>query len=168
MRRTYPKFPCLSAVCLALVTLVACTPRHTPPATVSDLMEDRVTLDGLLLKCNSDPRRNRTDPDCNTARIAVERLAVQNETDDSAKRQAEFERQRELLRQAQEKQREQQESANKVDAYHLPLVPVEPPPAPGPGPGPNSTAPSGSGPAATVAPARPTDGAPAMFGQTNR
>jgi hypothetical protein len=159
MRRMHPKSRWLSALCLALVALVACTPRRPPPATVSDLMEDRVTLDGLLLKCNSDPRRNRTDPDCNTARIAVERLAVQNETDDTAKRQAEFERQRELLRQAQEKQREQQEAATKVDAYHLPLVPVDPPP----GPGPTSAAPS-----ATAPPEKQSDGAPAMFGQTNR
>jgi hypothetical protein len=163
MRRIHPNFNCFSALCaftLALFALGACTPRRAPPATVSDLMEDRVTLDGLLMKCNNDPRKNRTDPDCNTARIAVERLAVQNETDDSAKRQAEFERQRELLRQAQEKQREQQESATKVDAYHLPLVPVEPPPTPAPTPSPGA---SGTGPAA-----RQAGGAPAMLGQTNR
>jgi hypothetical protein len=156
MRRIHPKIPWFSALCLALVALGACTPKRPPPATVSDLMEDRVTLDGLLMKCNNDPRRNRTDPDCNTARIAVERLAVQNEADDTAKRQAEFERQRELLRQAQEKQRQEQESATKVDAYHLPLVPVEPP-APAPAPAPSATTPA----------AKPADGAPAMFGQTN-
>jgi hypothetical protein len=108
------------------------------------------------MKCNNDPRMNRNDPDCNTARIAVERLAVQNEADDSAKREAEFERQRELLRQAQEKERAQQESATKVDAYHLPLVPVEPPPAPAPGPGPSARD------------VKPADAPPAMFGQTNR
>jgi hypothetical protein len=157
MRRIHPKLHRFSALCLALVAVGACTPRRPPPATVSDLMEDRVTLDGLLMKCNNDARMNRTDPDCNTARIAVERLAVQNEADDSAKRQAEFERQRELLRQAQEKQREQQESATKVDAYHLPLVPVEPPPPPAAPPAPSATAPATGQP----------DGAPAMFGQTN-
>jgi hypothetical protein len=155
MRRAHLKITRYSALCVALVALCACTPRRTPPATVSDLMEDRVTLDGLLMKCNNDPRMNRTDPDCNTARIAVERLAVQNEADDSAKREAEFERQRELLRQAQEKQREQQESATKVDAYHLPLVPVEPPPAAVPGP------------AAATAPTRSADSASPMLGQTN-
>jgi hypothetical protein len=156
MRRVHPKFIRYSALCIALVALGACAPRRTPPATVSDLMEDRVTLDGLLMKCNNDPRMNRNDPDCNTARIAVERLAVQNEADDSAKREAEFERQRELLRQAQEKERAQQESATKVDAYHLPLVPVEPPPAPAPGPGPSARD------------VKPADAPPAMFGQTNR
>lgn len=168
MRRVHPKFNRFSALCalgLALVALGACTPRRVPPATVSDLMEDRVTLDGLLMKCNNDPRKNRTDPDCNTARIAVERLAVQNETDDSAKRQAEFERQRELLRQAQEKQRAQQESATKVDVYHLPLVPVEPPPAPSPAPSASTTAPR----QADGSPApRQAEGAPFMLGQTNR
>jgi hypothetical protein len=34
------------------------------------------------------------------------------------------------LRLAQEKLRQEQEAKSKVDAYSLPVVPVEPPPAP--------------------------------------
>ena len=42
----------------------------------------------------------------------------------------EFEHSREKLRMAQERQRQEQEAKPKVDAYNLPLVPVEPTPPP--------------------------------------
>ena len=101
--------------------------------SVTDLMEDRVTLDGVLMKCNRDPYKARTDSDCLNARIAIERLASQSERAEEAKRAEEFEHSREKLRLAQEKQRQEQEAKEaktKVDAYHLPLVPVESTPTP--------------------------------------
>jgi hypothetical protein len=124
--------PILARGCLCAVFLIAaaCSPRRVPPMTVSDLMEDRVTLDGVMLKCNQNPEKARTDIDCLNARIAAERLASQREPAEEAKRAAEFERNRELLRMSQEKQRQEQESKTQVDAYHLPVVPVDPPPAP--------------------------------------
>ena len=120
-------------VCAGLAVVVlasaSCSPRRAPPMTVTDLMEDRVTLDGVLMKCNQNPSKARTDSDCVNARIAIGRLASQNEPAEEAKREEEFERTREQLRMAQEKQRQAQEAKTpKVDAYHLPLVPVEPPP----------------------------------------
>jgi hypothetical protein len=121
--------------CVAAVISVcaACSPRHMPALTVTDLMEDRVMLDGVLMKCNQAPSKARTDSDCINARIAIERLASRNEPAEEAKRAEDFERSRELLRQAQEKQRLTEEAKKpKMDAYHLPLVPVEPPPAPSP------------------------------------
>jgi hypothetical protein len=93
--------------------------------SVGDLMEDRVTLDGVLMKCNQNPAKARTDSDCLNARIAIERLASQSDPAEDAKRAEEFERSREKLRQVQDKQRQEQEAQTKVDAYHLPLVPVE-------------------------------------------
>ncbi len=92
-------------------------------------MEDRVTLDGVLLKCNQDPAKARNTSDCLNARIAIERLA-QKDVDPSIeqKRKAEFERSREQLRLAQEKTRQEQEAKTKVDAYSLPVVPVDAPP----------------------------------------
>jgi type IV secretory pathway VirB10-like protein len=97
--------------------------------TVTDLMEDRVSLDGVLMKCNRNESKARTDTECLNARIAIERLANQSESAEEAKRAAEFEHSREQLRSAQEKRRQEEEAKNpKVDAYHLPLVPVEPPP----------------------------------------
>jgi hypothetical protein len=116
---------CLSAVILATA---ACSPRRIPPMSVADLMEDRVTLDGVLMKCNQNPAKARTDSDCLNARIAIDRLASQSDPAEEAKRTEEFERSREKLRQAQDRQRQEQEAQTKVDAYHLPLVPVEPAP----------------------------------------
>jgi len=107
---------CLGAVILAMA---ACSPRRIPPTTVTDLMEDRVMLDGVLMKCNQNPSRARNDSDCLNARIAIDRLASQNEPAKEAKRMEEFEQTRERLRLAQEKQRHEQESKTKVDAYHL-------------------------------------------------
>lgn len=100
--------------------------------TVSDLMDDRVTLDGVLMKCNSDVLQSRTNPDCLNARIAIERLAAQNENEPAreAKRQENFERSREQLRALQDKQRAEQEAKTKVDVYQLPVMPVESTPAP--------------------------------------
>ncbi len=109
-------------------------------------MEDRVTLDGIMMKCNQNPDKLRDTSDCANARIAIERLAVQN-VDPAAelRRQQEFERAREQLRLAQEKQRQEQEAKSKVDPYSLPVVPVTP-----------AVAPNGASPAA---PARETSGA---------
>ncbi len=111
--------------------------------SVGDLMEDRVTLDGVLMKCNQNQAKAHTDADCLNARIAIERLASQSEPNEEAKRAEEFERNREKLRTAQDKLRQAQEAQTKVDAYHLPLVPVEPAATPAPAPAPASAPPAG-------------------------
>ena len=86
-------------------------------------------LDGVLMKCNQNQSKSRSDTECVNARVASERLANKNEPAEEAKRTQEFERSREQLRLAQEKKRrEEQAKRPKVDAYHLPLVPVEAPP----------------------------------------
>jgi hypothetical protein len=118
---------CVAAV---LLSTAACSPRRIPPMSVSDLMEDRVALDGVLLKCNSNPEKARLDSDCLNARIAIERLAARVDPALEAKRVENFERSREQLRIAEDKKRQEQESKAKVDAYHLPVIPVEPTPPP--------------------------------------
>jgi membrane-bound lytic murein transglycosylase len=122
---------CFTAV---FAVTAACGSRHrqAPPMSVSDLMDDRVTLDGVLMKCNRNVALSRTDPDCLNARIAIERLAAQNENQPAreAKRQEDFERSREQLRALQDKQRQEREAKTKVDVYRLPVMPVEPQPAP--------------------------------------
>jgi hypothetical protein len=145
-----------SGLIAAIAATAACSPRHIPAMTVSDLMEDRVALDGVLMKCNQNTFKARTDTDCLNARVAIERLASKNEAAEEAKRMEEFEHNREQLRSSQEKQRQEQEAKNpKVDAYHLPLVPVEPPP-----------------PAATQSPPAiqpaPSDANSPMVSRTNR
>jgi hypothetical protein len=110
---------------IGLLAAGGCEPKRIPPMTVADLMEDRVTLDGVLLKCNQNPAKARNDADCLNARIAIERLATDVDPSEAAKRNAEFERSREQLRQAQERARAAEESKAKVDPYNLPVVPVE-------------------------------------------
>jgi hypothetical protein len=148
--KSFVAFGCLGAIILATA---ACSPRRIPPMTVSDLMEDRVTLDGVLMKCNQNASKARTDADCLNARIAIERLASQSEPAEEAKRMEEFEHSREQLRLSQEKQRQEKEAKNpKVDAYHLPLVPVDPTPAP----------------PATTQSQQPSDTSPPIASQSNR
>jgi hypothetical protein len=102
--------------------------------TVDDLMEDRVTLDGVLMKCNQNLAAARNDSDCRNARVAIERLAKDVDPAVEAKRNAEFERSREQLRLAQDKARQAEESKSQVDAYNLPLVPVDAAPPSGASP----------------------------------
>jgi hypothetical protein len=119
---------CVAAV---VVSMAACSPRRIPPMTVTDLMEDRVALDGVLMKCNRDAEKARRDSECTNARIAIERLAAQQvDPAVEAKHEEDFERSRDQLRAAEEKKRQEQESKTKVDAYHLPVIPVEPTPPP--------------------------------------
>lgn len=139
-----PQIPvriCIWTLIGSAALTAACTPVHVPAPTVSDLMDDRVALDGALMKCNEKPSGNEAL--CANARIAVERLARKNEAAEIAQREQDFERNREQLRVTMEKQRAQQEASKpKMDAYSLPLVPVEPanpPPAAAPAaPAPNS------------------------------
>jgi hypothetical protein len=121
---------CLTA---AVLSVAACSPRRIPPMSVSDLMEDRVALDGVLMKCNRDVAKARTDSDCLNARIAIERLASKVDPAEQQKHAEEFEKNREQLRAAQDKARQEQEASKvKVDAWHLPVIPVEPVPPPAP------------------------------------
>ncbi|HEX4150956.1 MAG TPA: EexN family lipoprotein [Steroidobacteraceae bacterium] len=134
-------------LCAVLLGTAACAPHRIPPMTVEDLMEDRVSLDGIMMKCNQNPARLSDTQDCENARIAIERLMSQN-ADPSVekKRQEQFERARERLRLAQERLRQEQEQQTKVDAYTLPVVPVNPSPAPNTTATPPSAEPAGASP----------------------
>jgi hypothetical protein len=127
MRHSIKHILAAGGLCVAIVAVSACAPRRTPPVTVEELMEDRVTLDGVLMKCDQDPSKVRNPADCENARIATERLANQPiDPEVEKRREADFEKARGQRRLAQEKLREEQEAKTKVDAYTLPLVPVEP------------------------------------------
>jgi hypothetical protein len=135
MRHSIKHILTVAGLCAALLAVLGCAPRRIPPLTVEDLMEDRVTLDGILLKCDQEPSKVRNASDCENARIANERLAAQRvDPEVEKRRQAEFEKAREQLRLAQEKLRQEQEAKTKVDAYTLPVVPVDPAAAKGAAP----------------------------------
>jgi hypothetical protein len=127
MRHSIKHILAAGGLCAAILAVLGCAPRRIPPVTVEELMEDRVTLDGILLKCDQDPTKVRNPSDCENARIANERLATQRADPDVEKRrQADFEKARERLRLTQDKLRQEQEAKTKVDAYTLPVVPVDP------------------------------------------
>jgi hypothetical protein len=132
MRNTIKQFLACAGFFAAILGSSGCSPKHIPALTVADLMEDRVTLDGVLMKCDQNPAKARNDSDCLNARIAIERLAKDVDPAEEEKRRAAFEASRDKLRLAQEKVRQEQEAKTKVDAYNLPLVPVDPAPAPPP------------------------------------
>jgi hypothetical protein len=125
MPNTIQHIVACAGLCAAILASAGCSPKRVPPMTVSDLMEDRVMLDGVLLKCNQNAMKSRNDTECLNARIAVERLAKDIDPAEEAKHNADFERSREQLRQAQERTRQEQEAKTKVDAYNLPVVPVD-------------------------------------------
>jgi hypothetical protein len=127
MRHSIKHILAAGGLCAAILAVSGCAPRRIPPLTVEDLMEDRVTLDGVLLKCDQDPTKVRNPSDCESARIANERLASQRvDPGVDKRRQADFEKAREQLRLAQDKVRQAQEAKTKVDAYTLPVIPVDP------------------------------------------
>jgi hypothetical protein len=128
MQNALRKAGILGLVGAAAVAVAACSPPPVHHLSVEDLLEDRVMLDGVLLKCDQDFGKAHSDADCYNARIAVERLAAQHEPAEEAKRREEFERTREQLRLAEEKQRDQA-AKPKLDGYTLPLVPVDQKPA---------------------------------------
>jgi len=125
LMQTHLRYFIVCAAIGAVIVGVACSPKRVPPMTVADLMEDRVTLDGVLMKCNEDPIKARSNADCLNARVAIERLANQADPAEEAKRNAEFERNRERLRLEQDRARQEQEAKSKVDPYNLPVVPVD-------------------------------------------
>ena len=131
MAITTKQFVVCAGLAAAILGSAACSPKRIPSLTVADLMQDRVTLDGVIMKCDKNPARAR-DSDCLNARIAIERLAKDVDPAEEEKRRAAFEASREKLRLAQEKVRQEQEAKTKVDAYNLPLVPVDPAPASAP------------------------------------
>ena len=111
-----------------LALLAACRPHHDPLPSVEDLMEDRVMRDGILLKCNDPELRPKMGVQCEIARVAVERLGRQDESAEAAKRQEEFERNRDRLRMTDEQRAAIEAQQKQVDPYTLPVVPVTPAP----------------------------------------
>jgi hypothetical protein len=126
MRHSTKQFIGYGWLFAALAATAACSPRRIPPMSVEELMADRVSLDGIIMKCDQNLKLHDT-AECANARTAIDRLSSQDvDPTVDKKRQEEFERAREQLRLSQERQRREQEDKTKVDAYSLPVVPVTP------------------------------------------
>ncbi len=137
--------------------LGACSPRRIPPLTTSELLEDRVMLDGVLMKCDAHPAESRDDVECQNARAAIAQLVKDPDPAVVAKRTAEFERARAERRRELDRIRAEQEAKAKVDPYTMPVVPPE---------GAASTAASAATTSTTAAPATPA-AAPSPDGGTH-
>ncbi len=112
-------------LCALTGVLAGCSPHRIPPMTVSDLLEDRVALDGVLMKCERHPSEAHDDVECQNARIAIAQMVKDPDPAVEARRTAAFEKAREQRRQALDKIRAEQEAKARVDAYELPVVPVD-------------------------------------------
>jgi hypothetical protein len=123
----------IAMVGMGCLLLGACKqPREAPP-TVEDLMQDRVALDGILLKCGQQSGKSVSGADCEIARVAAERLGAEKEAAEVARRQQDFERNREKLRLSDDQRKAAaQAEQKKVDVYTMPVVPVDPVPTPPP------------------------------------
>jgi hypothetical protein len=120
------------AIFALVIAVAACSGPPARERTVAEFMEDSAVLQGELAHCAEDKRAAAKDPECTNARIALERLAVQEEARRASEHEAEFEKSRELLRQQREAERRAAEARKKTksfDPYSSP-VSIEPAPAP--------------------------------------
>ncbi len=116
----------LLGLCAGAVAMIAgCNSAPVPITPVSALIEDPVTLESILMKCNKAAPRSVSVEECNNARMAADQVGQERDKADAARRIAEFEKNRERLRLQQEALRRQKENATKVDPYRLPIVPPE-------------------------------------------
>lgn len=113
----------------------ACSHEPPPAAALSTvaLMNDPAALDLALARCNRQGAAPQ-DAQCRNVRAAIERLADQRRgTSGDDKRKAQeaqlkFEQERELLRQREDRLREQHQNEKPpTDPYSMPFVPPESP-----------------------------------------
>ncbi len=100
------------------------------PRTAEYFMDNRIALDGAMVRCNADRERTIGDPECINARRAVARLGKIQEEDARKQREAEFERKRadyrvrramdeQRRRQAEEQRLRAEEAAREAAAYGI-------------------------------------------------
>lgn len=113
-----------------LLGIVGCGTPRPPPHTVSELIADPVLLQGIAARCGADKRAAAQDTECANARLAIERLAAEEESQHSGERGAQFEREREKRRLQEEQTRRASERAQPgFDPYSSPVTsdkPAEP------------------------------------------
>jgi hypothetical protein len=112
----------IGRVFLALL-IGGCGVTESRPRTVAELEADSAVLPGLITRCNADRRAAAADVECANARQAMEHIAAAEETRHLAEREAEFERQRELRRAREDRERRAAAAAQpSFDPYSSPLM----------------------------------------------
>ena len=122
-------------VVIAYAMAGACS-HEPPPAALSvvALMNDPAALDRALARCNRQAAAPTEDAQCRNVRAAIARLdekrrgTINDDKRKAQEAQLKFEQERELLRQREERLREQQQDEKpKTDPYSMPFVPPQSP-----------------------------------------
>jgi hypothetical protein len=112
----------IGSVCLTLL-VAGCGATESRPRTVSELEADSAVLPGLITRCDADRRAAATDVECGNARQAMEHMVAANEARHLAEREAGFERQRELHRAREDRERRAAAAAQPAfDPYSSPMM----------------------------------------------
>jgi hypothetical protein len=98
----------------ALLFTYGCA-EETPPHTVEDFLEDRILLQATMVRCGQERSAGRYDPNCVTAREAVDRIAAAEAKAKREALEAESERKREALRRAQDAADERRRLAEEAE-----------------------------------------------------
>ena len=118
----------MRAVALVAVALAGCGAPKPLPHTVNELVDDRVLLQGIIVRCAADKRAADADVECTNARLAVERIGAEEDSRHSAERGAAFDQQREQHRVQEEQRRRAAEHAQATfDPYSSPVTGDKPP-----------------------------------------
>jgi hypothetical protein len=121
------------AATLVVAFVAACGAPKPPPHTVPELAADPVLLQGIAARCAADKRAAASDVECANARLAIERVAAEEESRHSGERGAEFERQRAQRRlQDEQSKRAAERSQPGFDPYSSPVANDKPADAPKP------------------------------------
>lgn len=129
--------PARVAAFLIIACAMAGACSHEPPPPVLStvaLMNDPAALDAALARCNRRSATPTEDAQCRNVRAAIARLdetrrgTMADEKRKAQEAQLKFEQERELLRQREDRLREQHQNEKPpTDPYSMPFVPPESP-----------------------------------------
>jgi alpha-D-ribose 1-methylphosphonate 5-triphosphate synthase subunit PhnG len=114
----------LAGLLAAVAIIASCGKGKIPPATVNDLMADPLSMENVVMRCNRDVQKMHSDIECRNARTAAAKLDELRQKREADKLQEEFERVREQRRVEQERVKQAQDAASRVDPYTMPVAPA--------------------------------------------
>jgi hypothetical protein len=119
---------------LFLLLLAACEPPPPHLRSVEDFLDEPAVLQGVVSRCSADPKAALRNPECETARIAVEHLAKVEEAKHVGEKSAQEEKSRDDILRRREAERRAQEAQSQTQKFDPYTSPVSEEPAPNPPP----------------------------------
>jgi hypothetical protein len=112
---------------IGVLWLCGCSGPPPAPHSISELVDDRALLQGIMVRCAADEWAAKKDVECANARLAVERIGKVEDTKHDTERGITFQRQREQHRDQEEQARRAAERAHPgFDPYSSPVTPDKP------------------------------------------